>query len=787
MARPAGDAPPGAGLLVAAEVALTLLTVATVASMWRLFDDGSYFLPLAGHAVGAHAVATILRRRGVGTGLAAVVCVGAGLLALTWAHLGSATTYGIPTGETLRAARDQLDLAWTTFGDVRAPAPVLTGFLLSAGAAVWVGAFLADMAAFRFWTPFEGLIPAGTLFIFASLFAADRSRALAGALWLATALVFVLVHRTAAQQGSPSWLGSDARVGGRALLRVGTALTVVAVGIGWLVGPHLPGADAEPIVPFAPDDGGSRTTVSPLVEIRGRLVEQSAVEVFRVQADRRAYWRLTSLDIFDGNVWSSRGSFGGADGRLDGSGRAEVPTTPVTQAFAISGLNAIWLPAAFEAAEIDPGDAEVRWDDVSSTLIVSTDHPTSDGLRYTVVSDVPTFEAATLAAAGSDVPDDIAERALGLPSDFPATVVDLARQVVGSAASPYEKALALQTFFQSQFTYSLEVPPGHSDTAIESFLFDTRTGYCEQFAGSYAAMARAVGLPARVAVGFTPGEPDPGDPRTFVVRGEHAHAWPEVWIAGAGWVAFEPTPGRGAPGAEGYTGLPASQDTAGPETAPTTDTTAPPVGPDPTTGDGAAAPTTATSLGDLGAEPEPLAPAEDGSGGGIPRFVVLVLLAVLGLVLAVVLAGVAVAATRAVGRRRRRARAAAVGPEAVVAQRWQELTDLGPLVGVTRRAFETPRELGTRLAHATGDTGAAALADLVTRAAFDPVGVGEEGAAEAVALADGIGDALRATTGRWARIRHAVDPRPAHRRGRRRDRPSGPRIQIRLAPTASGD
>src|SRR5690606_14327556 len=103
--------------------------------------------------------------------------------------------------------------------------------------------------------------------------------------------------------------------------------------------------------------------------------------------------------------------------------------------------------------------------------------------------------------------------------------------------------------------YSTDIDSGHSTDALVDFL-DSRRGYCEQFAGTFAAMARTLGIPARVAVGFTPGDPDPAVADTFVVRGRHAHAWPEVWFPQVGWVPFEPTPGRGMPGATDYTGLP---------------------------------------------------------------------------------------------------------------------------------------------------------------------------------------------------------------------------------------
>ncbi len=93
---------------------------------------------------------------------------------------------------------------------------------------------------------------------------------------------------------------------------------------------------------------------------------------------------------------------------------------------------------------------------------------------------------------------------------------------------------------------------GHSNDAMINFL-SIKKGYCEQFSGTFAAMARSVGLPTRLVVGFTQGQLRADG--LYHVAGRHAHAWDEVWFDGYGWVSFDPTPGRGAPGAEQHTGV----------------------------------------------------------------------------------------------------------------------------------------------------------------------------------------------------------------------------------------
>ncbi len=784
---PGGNAPGARSasrpLLPAAEVALALVTLATTATLWRLFVDRSFLVPLAVHVGAAHVVVTLCRRKGLGLGPSAVITAVAAAAVITWVHLGSTTALGLPTTETLRQARVLLEEAWLTFGEVRAPAPVLPGFLIAVGVAVWIGAWLADVAAFRLWTPFEALIPSGTVFVFASLFAADQGRARSAALWITACLCFILVHRTARQQSSPAWLGSDPGRGTASLLRVGLAFIGFTVVLGFLAGPLVPTAKAEGVYDLGDLDGdSSRITISPLVEIQRRLLEQADVELFTVQVrnpDVRPYWRLTSLDIFDGSLWRISGSFQGAGGELDGLGDVPPGAIPFSQDVSISNLAAIWLPAAFEPRAIDGRGAEVRWEPETSTLIVSTALPDSDGVSYEVTSELPAFQPSQLTGTGAP-PEEVIERGLGLPPDFPERVRQEALNVVAGATTPYEQALRLQEYFRNgSFIYSLEVPASHSNRAMEEFLFETRTGYCEQFAGTYAAMARAIGLPARVAVGFTPGNPDPAVPGLYRIRGENAHAWPEVWISGAGWVPFEPTPGRGSQLMQPYTNVQEQQDTAGPSVDPAAPIDNPGgPGPDPEANPGVT-PEGATTT----TVPPPVETAAPPAGPNrVLRAIPWVLLTLLGAVLFVALVASAIAIFRHLRRSRRRR--LATTPDAVVRAAWQEAIEDVGMLGFAPRRYETPDEVATRMNRAVGaggdsaGSGATGLATLVARADFAPDGATPDDADRALDLAGDVRTAVRECTTPMARLLASVDPRPPDRRGPR-EKHEGPRIQVR--------
>jgi transglutaminase-like putative cysteine protease len=732
----------------AAELAVVGLTVAAVLGLGRLFVDASFLPEVLAVVLAAHAVAWGSRRLGLGPVAAVAVSALGLLLAIGWVIEPATTTFGLPLERTWAAIGADLRAAWEAFGEVRAPTPVTRGFLLAAAIGGWVAAFAADTFAFRARARIEAVVPSFVLFLFGALIGADRHRLATTALYLVAVLLFVVLTDASRRTGW-SWFAGRSADGERALARGGLAMALVAACAAVVVGPRLPGARSDGLVNWldGPNRRSSspRITVSPLVDIKSRLVDRSNTEVFTVRASDPTYWRLTSLERFDGSIWSSSGSFQPARRRLPAGVRTRAPARSVVQHFEIKALAAIWLPAAYRPQAFD-GPRGVRFDPDSSSLL--TDAESSDGLRYSVESAIPDLAAAELTATPPGAPESLKLRYLDLPADFPESVTRQARQVT-AGLSPFHAARALQDWFRTNFTYSLNVRPGHGEEAILRFLRERR-GYCEQFAGTYAAMARAIGLPSRVAVGFTPGTPN-GDALRVTAR--EAHAWPEVYLAGFGWVAFEPTPGRAIPGGEDYTGV--EGPTAAAEAAAADESPGPTAAP-PTTVSPAPAPSTPEEQED---PTQARQGADEGSGSSLPdpwvTASVLAALAYLG--------GVPLA--RLVVRRRRRA--AAATPTDRVLAAWQDAEEDLSVAGLGRHPAETGSEYARRLANVGGPASsgrvAAGMAELAghrSAAAFSPTGVDEGTAAQAERAAAAVTTALRSEAGPARRTLWALNPRP---------------------------
>jgi transglutaminase-like putative cysteine protease len=163
---------------------------------------------------------------------------------------------------------------------------------------------------------------------------------------------------------------------------------------------------------------------------------------------------------------------------------------------------------------------------------------------YTVVSRRPAVTEQSLRTASTDAartPADIAPRYLELPPSTSRRTRELAEDVTKEAPTTYDKVRALEGWMGANTRYSLNAPalPDRAD-AVDQFLFVDRVGFCEQIGSSLVVMLRSLGIPARLAVGFVPGERNPFT-GLWEVRASDAHAWAEVWFPGVGWQAFDPT------------------------------------------------------------------------------------------------------------------------------------------------------------------------------------------------------------------------------------------------------
>ncbi|MCU1389049.1 MAG: hypothetical protein JWL72_2387, partial [Ilumatobacteraceae bacterium] len=605
---------PRASATIPATVALTLLSVVTAIGFCRVFAGWEFLGPMLAVVIGIH-VASYLMRAVNAPGYIAIPVLVAILFALiAWKYYPSSLSGPFPTSRTWRFLSDDVRLAREQFPSAVAPVAAVGGFAVAASAAAGTAAMLADAFAFRAFGRAEAAVPTAVLFVFAAALGVDNHRVSLTAGWLAAALALIAVLRMTHSANDHAWIGRRSRVL-VSMMPLAIVLAGIAAFSGMIVGPSLPGAGAKGLIDTR-DRNSVTQVLSPLVTIRSQLVNQSNVELFTVTSPEPHYWRASGLTVFDGNTWgipvgTDAGNF---DTPQDGA-------RTVTQDIHILGLGGPLLPAAYPPTKVTGG--HVYYVPLTATL-VEPKPGLQRGNNYQVQSSIQNLTPDELrATSSSGAPDG----ALELPSTFPTSVTETAAQITSGATTVYDKSMALQTWFRTNFTYDLSIQRGHSDDALENFL-RIRRGYCEQFSAAFASMARSIGVPARVAVGFTYGDRDADG--LYHVYGRNAHAWPEVWFDGLGWVSFEPTPGRGEPGTAAYTGVDQAQAATATDPAdPTagqapdaggTDTTLAP-GPAVTTTTLAIAPTPTTN-------PANVLPAPTRSDGGISGGTLIVLLVI---------------------------------------------------------------------------------------------------------------------------------------------------------------
>lgn len=369
--------------------------------------------------------------------------------------------------------------------------------------------------------------------------------------WLAVSVAALAVaaqldHLRRPTAGPGDRVVPSGRAGRPGLVRIAGGVAVLAAGAALLGGPALAGALPEGAAAgdLADQLGWRRDNALAATEqldmtSRPRLSDSV---VFTVTADRASFWRTSVFDRWDGRSWTRTDD---QLRRIDADGA--VVSSPedvaaeggvlVRQQFRVEGSFANALPAAPSAIRVDAPSPVVQWPD--GDLVVQI--PLGRGATYTVESRVATpTEAGLRELAGVSVPQVVLDRYAAPPVASERTR-ELARQLAEGRESDIERVRAVEAWLGANTRYSLDAPlsPAGVDV-VDHFLFTSRLGWCEQVASSMVVLLRSMGVPARLATGFVPGDRDPISGR-YTVRERDAHAWTEVWFPGVGWVPFDPT------------------------------------------------------------------------------------------------------------------------------------------------------------------------------------------------------------------------------------------------------
>lgn len=734
-------------------VALAALSAAVAGGLNRLLT-GDRWLPLVvGAALVPHVLGFATRRRAAAWALAAWAV---GLAAyLSWAVVPSTTRAGLPTRSTLDTIVDRLDAGLAVLGDQRAPVAPRPGVVLLVVVVVWIMAATADALAFRRGASIGAVGPAITLFIWIAALAPGAGRPVlpAAALVVTTSAFLALQHQFLETRRRVT-VGPTAAVPAPGQVVGAVALAVTAAIAAAVVAPALPGAGAKPLVDLRDDRGAStyQTAIPPLVDVASNLKRPERIELFTVQAAAPQYWRTVALDRYtprSGGQWTLRAS---GDGIARGM-RQAAPPGALEQQFRIGLLGERWMPAAFAPVAVSRTDTLV----VVDSLTLVTGRESVRGMSYTVASQPPPADLtdAQRRATAAPPPAEL-KRFTALPASAADVLRERARAITAGATNAYDRARLLRDYFRDgTFTYDPTVDLTDALDATVAFL-RTRRGFCVQFASTYALMARAVGIPARVAVGFTPGALDP-DTGRYRVTNYDAHAWPEVWLAGIGWTnRFDPTPPSAGPGGSDLPGDTA-QTPAPASTEPTPGSTAA-TSPDPVPGEAApGVPTPATP------------PARHrGTGSPLSALVLGAIVVVIVLVTALAIGPLRKWVRRASRRRRDE-------PAARVAGAWEEALDRLGELGEPPPLTQTPSEIAARSRALVGEaaiTPLSRLADAHTAAQFGARPATDAEADAAWTELDVFSRALDDHLGVFGRIRARLAPlrtRPPARLGQGRD------------------
>ncbi|OAA18393.1 protein of unknown function (DUF4129) [Frankia sp. EI5c] len=744
------------------QAALVLLLMAQVAAGYRGFFAGAGFLlPLGGSVLvsGAVAVAAAARLRKID----AVVLAAAG----GWLLYAPLALFGSRGADLPAAFVDALHAGWADLLTVGLPADPTAELLVIPSLLLWVATFAAVTLALRTETALLPLLPAvlAVLLTLVLTAAGGHSQLLLTGCFTGTALLLVLL-RTSHTAGSAAAAGS---------LALGLPLVAGAAAVATLGASVLPLTDDT--ARFDPREHrqppvDTSALLDPLAQVQVELRTDPPRSLFtahvssstgQLPVDRL---RIAALGDFDGAGWRDDGGFVRAGNTLPQDGPA------VTAATTELGLDVTlddWDDPLLPAAGVPVGlrGLAVSVQAESGAIAAAAIPRTGEGYRLRAEIAAPGAEDLRLARAASGPATD---RAAALPPGLDPELVRLADEVMGSAATPYDKLLALERHLRDpvRFPYDANARPGHSYGAVARLLGtsddpadgttadgttaggttaggtaagaadENRRGYAEQHAAAFAVLARTQGFPTRIAVGYLLDQQGTDGTGAYRVTTRQAHAWPEVALEGIGWVPFEPTD-------LSRLGL----------TLPPVDNT--------TAGDAAQQDQTVDVVTPVLVPQLDPSGAPTGGGGEEGRGWLGYAAAVLALPLPLLL----LVPLEKARRRRRRRRAGT--PATRIAAAWREISDRLSEHGLPAAATLTPREVAGRARDLPGCAAAAPqlgmLAPPVTKALFAAAEPGEDDARRIWELTGLASRSLGHRPGaRWrgyaARARAAVDPRP---------------------------
>jgi transglutaminase-like putative cysteine protease len=542
---PAGG---GAGTLFA-----LLLTAVATFGLWRVFDrpGAGWMAALCALAAGL-AIAPVTRRRFELLAAATLAAAFAGSIVGALVGDGSLVD-GLLAPFT--GPSDIIGSRWPADSGARS-----LGFVGFIGAAA--GGLTVVLRHMRLAGP-ASLVPPVSVLLLSALLGAPAGTPSAPYTALLAVTAGVMLSRSTRQRRAPKPQPA-------LLIVLASAVLAVTVASGWL------GDRAEKrFDPRSERELGAdlELGVSPLTLADELRAEQPPRQLFTRTGADVARWRLVALNRFDGRAWMPPRQLERAKGRLIRRSEARRLGTEAVNV-TVSGLTGRWLPTADGAVTLI--DTEVRTDKAASAFL--TDETLSNGFEYR-------FDGAPATA-----PDSLAETA---PADQlagaelllyePSSALQaLATRITSGRSTVAAKATALADHMRSNYQLDPAAPAGHSAALTELFLLTTNRGREEQFVSGFAVLATALGLPVRIAVGFTP------TVGSREVTTADAHAWPEVAFTGLGWVRFDPVPPEAGPPAtraDASSGSAQRVDAPPPPTT-TPPTSAPEVGDDLLTADG---------------------------------------------------------------------------------------------------------------------------------------------------------------------------------------------------------